>query len=605
MTTSYTDHFNIPVPDFNTRPWHQTIAQSFDRIDAVIWQNVFSANVVLWENSLVVTAGQTAIDGLTGQFWTSLVNHTTSATPTTFAGDRAAFPAYWAQASTVPEYQGEWLTTTAYVNNDFVSNTGVYYVCKVTHIAGVFATDLANGYWNVVIDPAALTAAVDAADADVVLTNADVVTVAADKAIVAADKATVAADKAIVIADMGTVAADKAIVIADMGTVAADKAIVAADKGTVAADKATVAANLGLTNADVVLTHADVVLTHADVITTNADAATATAQAAIATDAAASMVNVMTLVGSWDASTGAFPNTTGRKKGWTYVCTVSGTVDGVQFGVDDKLTALVDTASTTTYVANWFKIEGGTIVSAQVTAALGYTPVTNARTISAGGIATGGGNLTADRTITVTKATGAEITAGVNDTNAVTPKALADAGVNVPATTPAGRVRIGYFTAADTGWVLLNDGTFGNAGSGATYSGPEYEAVYTAIFNSTANTECAVSTGRGASAAFSFAAGKTIAQPKVLGRALGVAGSGSGLTTRAIAKIVGEETHTPTLAEMYAHTHTSGVSGGTYPPGLQPGSTTVPGGAPTGSAGSSSPFNVMSPITFMNAEIKL
>lgn len=52
--------------------------------------------------------------------------------------------------------------------------------------------------------------------------------------------------------------------------------------------------------------------------------------------------------------------------------------------------------------------------------------VATSRTISAGGIATGGGDMSANRTITVTKATGAEITAATDDTRAVTPKALAD-----------------------------------------------------------------------------------------------------------------------------------------------------------------------------------
>jgi hypothetical protein len=38
--------------------------------------------------------------------------------------------------------------------------------------------------------------------------------------------------------------------------------------------------------------------------------------------------------------------------------------------------------------------------------------------------------------------------------------------------------------------------------------------------------------------------------PKTLGRALGVAGSGSGLTARALGAIVGAETHAITLAEL-------------------------------------------------------
>ena len=52
----------------------------------------------------------------------------------------------------------------------------------------------------------------------------------------------------------------------------------------------------------------------------------------------------------------------------------------------------------------------------------GAVPTT--RTITAAGIATGGGDLAADRTITVPKASAAEVATGTNDTKAVTPLAL-------------------------------------------------------------------------------------------------------------------------------------------------------------------------------------
>lgn len=48
-----------------------------------------------------------------------------------------------------------------------------------------------------------------------------------------------------------------------------------------------------------------------------------------------------------------------------------------------------------------------------------------ARTIGTAGLATGGGDLTADRVITVAKATGADAAAGTDDASAVTPRALA------------------------------------------------------------------------------------------------------------------------------------------------------------------------------------
>lgn len=52
----------------------------------------------------------------------------------------------------------------------------------------------------------------------------------------------------------------------------------------------------------------------------------------------------------------------------------------------------------------------------------GAVPTT--RTIGTAGLATGGGDLAANRTITVPKASAAEVAAGTNDTKAVTPLAL-------------------------------------------------------------------------------------------------------------------------------------------------------------------------------------
>ncbi len=40
-----------------------------------------------------------------------------------------------------------WATATDYVENDIVIESNLRYICKVDHTSGVFATDLANGYW--------------------------------------------------------------------------------------------------------------------------------------------------------------------------------------------------------------------------------------------------------------------------------------------------------------------------------------------------------------------------------------------------------------------------------------------------------------------------
>lgn len=62
------------------------------------------------------------------------------------------------------------------------------------------------------------------------------------------------------------------------------------------------------------------------------------------------------------------------------------------------------------------------LVSGVVGDGSGAVPTT--RLVTAAGLATGGGDLAADRVITVPKASAAEVAAGVNDTKAITPLAL-------------------------------------------------------------------------------------------------------------------------------------------------------------------------------------
>lgn len=120
-----------------------------------------------------------------------------------------------------------------------------------------------------------------------------------------------------------------------------------------------------------------------------------------------------------------------------------------------------------------------------------------------------------------------------------------------------GDVKLTIKTVADTGWVLMNDGTIGDASSGATTrANADTSALFTLLWTNTADADCAVSTGRGATAAADFAAHKTIALPKALGRALAVYGSGSGLTSRNLAHVVGSEN-----AITVAHTHTGTTAG--------------------------------------------
>lgn len=173
---------------------------------------------------------------------------------------------------------------------------------------------------------------------------------------------------------------------------------------------------------------------------------------------------------------------------------------------------------------------------------------------------------------------------------------------------------------AQDGWLLMNDLTIGNAGSGATgRANNDTEALFIVLWDYVTNTYAPVSGGRGASAQADHAALKTIALPKMLGRAMCVAGSGAGLTVRGLGQTLGEETHLLTVAEMPTHKHTlvgdiiSDGAGGIPTISVGPNDVSIrnvlTGGTNLSGAventGGGNQFNVMQPSVFVNAMIKL
>lgn len=175
-----------------------------------------------------------------------------------------------------------------------------------------------------------------------------------------------------------------------------------------------------------------------------------------------------------------------------------------------------------------------------------------------------------------------------------------------------GDVKATFKTVADSGWVMINDGSIGSATSGATTrANADTAALFTLLWTNVSNTDAPVSGGRGASAAADFAANKTLTIPLMLGRALGFAGTGAGLTARTLGQTLGEETHVLITAEMPSHTHTLTPSsdmvqavtagGGIYTAGTLGGAVNQT----IGSTGGDGAHNNMQPITFMNVMIKL
>lgn len=66
---------------------------------------------------------------------------------------------------------------------------------------------------------------------------------------------------------------------------------------------------------------------------------------------------LMVLKGTWDASSGSFPGAGAAQAGWSYIVSVGGTVDSVVFTANDRIVAIVDNASASTYAANWHKLD--------------------------------------------------------------------------------------------------------------------------------------------------------------------------------------------------------------------------------------------------------
>jgi hypothetical protein len=167
---------------------------------------------------------------------------------------------------------------------------------------------------------------------------------------------------------------------------------------------------------------------------------------------------------------------------------------------------------------------------------------------------------------------------------------------------------------ARVGWLLLNEGTIGNAASGATTrANADTLNLFTLIWNGVTNTFCPIfnsdgtSGTRGASALADFNANKRLSLPRFMGRVVGIAGTGSGLTARQLGEFLGEEQHVLTEPEMPSHNHQT-----YFEPTQAGGGPTIDGvvgpeGAvtPTSDTGGDQPHNNMQPTVFAYAFIKL
>lgn len=174
-----------------------------------------------------------------------------------------------------------------------------------------------------------------------------------------------------------------------------------------------------------------------------------------------------------------------------------------------------------------------------------------------------------------------------------------------------------FAPSAPEGWVMADDGTIGSTSSGASHASEATKDLFYMLWSLPA-TPIYTATGnlreKGSTADIDWYANARLGLPRTLGRVLGVAGMGEGLTPRYNGETIGEEKHTMLEEELAAHSHSytartrhgehghyssacnwwsDGDSGSAYATGVM---TTT---------GESQPFNVMQPTSFMNLIIKL
>lgn len=240
-----------------------------------------------------------------------------------------------------------------------------------------------------------------------------------------------------------------------------------------------------------------------------------------------------------------------------------------------------------------------TDVASEITGSLprdGQAAMTGQFKAASGTVAAPGMAFSSDTNTGFYRKTGSTIgvVAGGAEVATISSSGITDANSVVLAGIPTGCMMMFGGTTAPTGWVRANGRTIGNASSGAAErANADTSSLFSFLWTNYSDSVCAVSSGRGASAAADYAANKTIALPDLRGRAffglddmgnsaasrLGSVvsnqttnGSSGGTETVTLAQAdLPNATLTATTSSNGAHTHTT---------------TAIPSSGATGSAGS-------------------
>jgi hypothetical protein len=200
-----TPNYRFPLPRFDKRGWQDDYYNFARMVDAIFAKFVAINNVQgAWQNSTAYEEGVVVVDPDLGLMFRCAVTHTSPAAGT-FGEARLANPSYWGSVTTSTTNRGPWLTDTEYFVGDFVTNGQQYAVCLVRHVSTVFATDVADEKWSVLLD---LTGPL--ADAEASASAAEASALAADGSANAAANSAITAQNAKTDAENAQAAAEAA-----------------------------------------------------------------------------------------------------------------------------------------------------------------------------------------------------------------------------------------------------------------------------------------------------------------------------------------------------------------------------------------------------------
>lgn len=153
-TIERTTNFQLPIPPSGKTPWQSYYSEAVKVLDSIVGRFIAIGGFLgAWQNSTAYTVGQKLVDTANGITYQCVVTHTSAASPTTFAQDRAARATLWTTWSSTAISAGVWQSGRSYAVGEFVAKDPKWAVCILAHTSTTsFDNDVAAGKWSVLVD---------------------------------------------------------------------------------------------------------------------------------------------------------------------------------------------------------------------------------------------------------------------------------------------------------------------------------------------------------------------------------------------------------------------------------------------------------------------